>query len=148
MRTIDVFGVLRPLRLGGMLEDYQNEINKFKSDLEKANPPNPGAYGYNPPPTNYPPASGGGAQGPTGSPGTTGQPQGEVPEFSKEQNLNPGDTGTLAPPISVHGGDEIPPPVPTGAPSSAPRGYLRSPVACRRGLEGGCLVSRARGARG
>jgi len=103
MRTIDVFGVLRSQRLGGMLEDYQNEINNFKSIMEKANPPNPGAYGYTPPPSHFPPAPPappstptGGSQGPSGATGM------------------PGDTGSLAPPISVKGGDEIPPPVPTG----------------------------------
>ncbi len=46
---------LRPRpQLGGLLEDYQNQIDKLKTDLQKASPPNPGAYGYPPPLPNTP----------------------------------------------------------------------------------------------
>lgn len=38
-------------RMGGMLEDYQNEINRLKDKLNK---PNPGAYGYLPPSSQFP----------------------------------------------------------------------------------------------
>ena len=106
MRTIDVFGVLRLRGLGGMLEDYQNEIGSFKDKLNQINPPNPGAYGYTPPPTNFPPAgSTGGAQGPSGTPGASG-----MTPFSPPAP-NPFGAGAGPLPMSVAtGGTPTPPP--------------------------------------
>jgi len=112
MRTIDVFGVLRAPRLGGLLEDYQNEVNSFKDKLNQINPPNPGAYGYTPPPTNFPPAgSTGGTQGPSGAPGASG-----MTPFSPPVP-NPFGAGAGPLPMSVAtGGNPTPPAGPGNEP--------------------------------
>lgn len=102
-----------------MLEDYQSEINALKTTL---NQPNPGAYGYPPPPMNYPPSNppatpptgSPGKQGPSGSPGPTGTTPFAPP-------LNPFGAGAGPLPMSVAtGGNPTPPPdeYPTPGPST------------------------------
>ncbi len=98
---------LRP-RMGGMLEDYQNDINNLKAKL---NAQRSAFSGYTPPPNQYPPApplpppappappeGGGATYFPPRQPGmvATGQPK----------PPNPNDITVVKPPS--------PPPVPTG----------------------------------
>lgn len=95
---------LRP-RMGGMLEDYQNDINRLKAAL---NAQRSAFSGYTPPPSQYPPApplpppappeGGGATYFPPRQPGmvATGRPK----------PPNPNDITVVKPPA--------PPPVPTG----------------------------------
>lgn len=98
---------LRPMKMGGLLEDYQKEISDFKAKLNQLNPPNPGAYGYPPPPSTYPPASPGGREGPPGPSGTPGVSSWPRP------TVNPFGAGAGPLPMSVAtGGNPTPPPGP------------------------------------
>lgn len=118
---------LRPIRMGGMLEDYQKEISDFKDKLQQINPPNPGAYGYPPSNPNEP-----GTTGPAEQGGAVTFLDRNAREFPYRPPA-PGGFGTGAPPapgVSVTGG--IPmgpptapelPPLPPQTPGKCPDGY-------------------------
>ncbi len=103
---------LRPRpRLGGLLEDYQAEINKFKTDLQKAYPPNPGAYGYPP----APPASGTPPYNPSSEP--------QVPPSGQPFRGNPDSRVTGGAPSQGTGVSTLPiPTAPAVPPGMTPSG--------------------------
>lgn len=109
---------LRPIRLGGMLEDYQNEINSFKEKLQQINPPNPGAYGYPPSNPNETGTTGPGEQG-----GAVEFPNRFAREFPYRPPA-PGGFGAGAPPapgVSVTGGIPMGPPTAPELPPLPPQ---------------------------
>jgi hypothetical protein len=97
---------LRRVGMGGLLEDYQNDINNLKAKL---NAQRSGFAGYTPPPNQYPPAGPlPPPEPPPYMPGTMAPPPPPPPSPSG------GNANILMPPISVEPGDEVPPTVPTG----------------------------------
>lgn len=132
-------------RMGGILEDYESEINRLKDKLYHPTtsqlPPPPKQF---PPADPYPPAAPSGpvacytcpdgsaywgAAQPGCKPNNLTKFQCEGAQFARPLEPPPPppttteiDTeGTGRPPIMVHGGDEIPPPVPT--PPASPGGH-------------------------
>ena len=114
-------------RLGGMLEDYNNEINALKDKLSrlrqeqqaKQEAPFKGQEVYHPP--QYPPAP---------------PPPPPPPPLFPPQIVSGVDMpGTGMPPISVAAGDEVPPPVPT-LPPAFPGGHAPVSTGIPFGEEG------------
>lgn len=110
-----------PLRLGGLLDDYNQNVSDFKSMLSKQNQAaqkkyeqeHKGEEVYHPPAAPEAPPS----QPPPEEPDIR-----EARDFSREGAVGPeANLPPPMPPISVHAGDEVPPPFPL--PPQMPGGH-------------------------
>lgn len=99
-------------RMGGMLDDYKNEINNLKASLYRGQP----FSGYTPPPNQYPPAGPAPAPAAPANPNYSGPrsfPPAQPPMVATGQpRVNPNDISVAPPPA---------PPVFTGLDPYAPR---------------------------